>query len=397
VSLVTPWAGDPFPGGFFIGRTDNGVSERLKIDRSFDLAEVDESSAAPISHSVTYTLNNTTGPYNFCYNEPTGPTPTPTPTPSVTPTITPTPTNTPTPTPTPIPVITPWWQAQGGNIYSDTGFSVTLPDLAPAEAYAVDKNTTTSSNSSAGLPMCGDGGVIDIGAYGRYSVNFSLFANVGKAENTQNNICEDFTFEYFAEKLDVASATSQGGPGVLSISTFSGGGTSLYDLADSRDDYKLFYRAGDLRLTIGSTWLIPADTNTIVVVDGDLEIADIGAIEKLINLDPESFLGFIVSGEISIEESVGNDVFIGPTNESSNLEGLFFATEGQIIVESTFNPSTEKRFVGYGTFIGCNGVTLERDFDNNTNKTEVFRYNPNLPLTIPNILREAHVTWQEMN
>lgn len=398
VSLVTPWAGDPFPGGFFIGRTDNGVSERLKIDSSFDLAEVDESSAAPTSHSVTYTLNNTTGPYNFCYNEPTGPTPTPTPTPDPSSSPTPTPTITPTPSPTPIPVITPWWQAQGGNIYSNNGFSVTLPDLAPAEAYSVDKNTITSANSSAGLPMCGDGGVININTYGRYSVNFSLFANVGKAENTQNNICQDFTFDYFAEKLDIASATIQASPAVNNFS-------SILTAADDQGDYYLYYHPGDFALNVSNIGDWNITDRTIVVIGtpstpANLVITSPGLLPSGgMQLADDAFIGFIVNGNIIIDPSIGNDIVANPTDEAANIAGLYFSTDGSIIVQNTTDPITrpEKRFVGYGTFVGCNGVTLERDFDNNTNKTEVFRYNPNLPLTIPNILREAHVTWQEMN
>jgi cysteine-rich repeat protein len=398
VSLVTPWAGDPFPGGFLIGRTDNGVSERLKIDSSFDLAEVDESSAAPTSHSVTYTLNNTTGPYNFCYNEPTGPTPTPTPTPNPSSTPTPTPTITPTPSPTPIPVITPWWQAQGGNIYSNNGFSVTLPDLAPAEAYSVDKNTITSANSSAGLPMCGDGGVININTYGRYSVNFSLFANVGKAENTQNNICQDFTFDYFAEKLDIASATIQASPAVNNFS-------SILTAADDQGDYYLYYHPGDFALNVSNIGDWNITDRTIVVIGtpatpANLVITSPGLLPSGgMQLADDAFIAFIVNGNIIIDPSIGNDIVANPTDEATNIAGLYFSTDGSIIVQNTTDPITrpEKRFVGYGTFVGCNGVTLERDFDNNTNKTEIFRYNPNLPLTIPNILREAHVTWQEMN
>lgn len=174
----------------------------------------------------------------------------------------------------------------------------------------------------------------------------------------------------------------------------------IYNSADVRDDHRLFYRNGNLLLNIGVTWSVPANTKTIIVVDGDLEIAAIGGIEELINLDPDAFLGFFVTGDIIIGNTVGNDVFApgGSTNEASNLEGLFYSTDGEIVVESTGFPFlTEKRFVGYGSFVGCNGVLLPRALLISNNKSDVFRFNPNLPLTIPNILREAHVTWQEMN
>ena len=398
VSLVTPWAGDPFPGGFFIGRTDNGVSERLKIDSSFDLAEVDESSAAPTNHSVTYTLNNTTGPYNFCYNEPVGPTPTPTPTPNPSATPTPTPTITPTPSPTPIPVITPWWQAQGGNIYSNNGFTVTLPNLSPFESYVVDKNPTSGLNNSAGLPLCGDGGSINIGAFGRYSANFSSSPSNGKAENTQSTVCQDFTFDFFAERLEIASATIQAAPAVNDFS-------SILNAADDQGDYYLYYHPTSFALNVNniSDWNIT--DRTIIVIGtpatpADLIITSPGLLQSGgMQLADDAFIGFIVNGNIIIDPSIGNDIVANPTDEAVNIAGLYFSTDGSIIVQNTTDPITrpEKRFVGYGSFIGCNGVTLERDFDNNTNKTEVFRYNPYLPLTTPNILREAHVTWQEMN
>ena len=397
VDLVTPWTGDPFPGSFFIGRTDNGVSERLKMDSTFDLPEVDEVSGLPTSHTASYVLNSTVGPYNFCYDEPTGPTltQTPTPTPSATPTpvvfATPTPTPTPTSTPTPTPTPVPYWQSQGGNLFSNENIRSELPTLS-SSVYLADQ---TLGFSTAGT-VISNLGTIDIGTglLNRPSANFGG----GKIQGTTNRVCRDYTFDYFSTQLDLASATPQGGPGTMSVQQFS----DIYTVADVRSDYRIFYRNGNLRLNIGVNWPILPNTKTIIVVDGDLEIAALGSIEKLISLDPTAFLGFIVKGDIIVENSVGNDMYApfpgGPTNESSNLEGLFFSTDGSIKIESTGLPYlTEERFVGYGTFIGCNGITLERALLISNNKSEVFRYNPNLVISIPASLREAHITWQDKN
>lgn len=335
---------------------------------------------------------------------PSTPTPTPTPTATVTPTPTVTPTSTPTPTPTP----GPYWQIQGGNLFSNGDTTVLLPDLSSlgTSIHLADKYPNSALNISAGAAISNGLLSIGSGSLNDFSANFSG----EKVEETSSSICSDYTFASFADSLDLAHLTSQGPlSGTMIVQDFD----NIYGSAVDRGDYKIFYRSDDLRLNIGVLWEVNADPPnnnkpTIVVVDGDLEVASIGGLEQLIDLNPNTFLGFIVSGDIIFESSVGNNVSSStippgiPDNELSNVEGLFFSTGkptggGNVIVQSATLPAEDKRFVGEGTFIGCAGVELQRALQINNNKTEIFRFKPDLLLNVPTDLREAHISWQEIN
>ncbi|MCA9372527.1 hypothetical protein KC921_00340 [Candidatus Woesebacteria bacterium] len=392
VQLTTPSSPDPFPGFYSTTRGDNAVAEVLHVDNGFDLPTVDESTLLPNGWSVTYTLNNSVGPYNFCFDETTvsatsTPTPTSTPTgtltPTTTPTNTPTPSNTPTPTPTSIPA---WWQAQGGNIFASDSLMSTLPEIPATTTNLVDA-IPSQPNASAGIPMCFSGS-IDLGT--NPSTGTSSNPSLNEGIGTTNSTCTDYSHDVIQSKFDILGATDHSG--ISAVHTLN----DVVSVADDRGDYQLFYTSGDLTLSITTPWDISTSgEKIIVVVDGNLAIAQAGGIESLINLANDAFLGVFVQGNITIEPTVGNDVSVAPTNEDSNLMGLFFSTNGQIITQGLTPPVVDKRFVGDGTFIGCGGISLGRDLHNGTNKAEIFRYNPNLLFNVPTALEESHITWQD--
>lgn len=402
IAITTPSVTDPFPGSYYTSRSDSGVGERIKIDNSFNLAEVDETAVYPASRlrNVTYFLGTTSGPHNFCFDVPLV-TSTPTPTPTNTPTPTATPTITPTPTPA---TIDAWWQIQGGTAYSSGLMSSMLPEPTPP-VYLLDKINGSLTSLSAGLPMCGaplcD---VTIGTWpfeNHPSANFTTVSDYGAAIGSSNTVCATNSFDTFAEMLDLGSATNQGSGGPSTVTSFN----NLFTNADSRTGYKLYYHPGDLSIDINNDaglWNIPAGSKVIVVVGSSsdptpstLNIGDTGTNSHM-TLPTSSYLGFYVNGNITFEQTVGN--VRADTSDLANVRGVFFSTDGQIIIEGVpvaNRPTDELRFVGQGTFIGCDGVQLNRDFEDTTNKTEVFQYNPNLLNSVPEVLQEAHITWQE--
>lgn len=390
--VLTPSSGTyPFPGGYFLARTDSGISEILRLDLDFDHPSVDETQIEPLSnsHSVTYQLASTYGPYNFCF-EPAVITNTPTPTSTLTPTpsASPSPTVTLTPTPTPTPTIAPWWQAVGGNLYSRNGLSTQLPDLNPDTAYLISRNDPTSTNMSAGVPMCLMGTIAINSAFADYSES-----GLGFVSSSDNSMCQTYTHTSLSETLQLSTLSPIGGN--VTIETYS----ALLGLTAPGDGYRIAHLTGNLDLYIPiarGTMNIPADTKIIIVVDGDLTIGTNG-LQKLINLPSSSFLGFFVQGNIVIQDTVGNIFDLTLPNSEPNIEGLFFSTNGDITIESTTVPATERVFIGYGSFISCgpNGIYVNRDFESHVNRTTVFKYNPDLLLSVPNILKRPHISWQE--
>ncbi len=62
------------------------------------------------------------------------------------------------------------------------------------------------------------------------------------------------------------------------------------------------------------------------------------------------------------------------------------------------------KFVGEGTFVGWNGIVLERDYDdyagrkveNNYTPTESFRYRPDFLLNAPEEIKVPRYIWREV-
>jgi hypothetical protein len=114
-----------------------------------------------------------------------------------------------------------------------------------------------------------------------------------------------------------------------------------------------------------------------------------------------SNLIFIVSGNIIVDKSVGSPTF---TSTTPNLEGIFI-TNGTITVQGTTDAvaNPERKFVGAGSFIGHQNVSLNRNFNssteldaNKTAPTELFIFRPDLVANWPELLKTASLSWQEV-
>ena len=85
------------------------------------------------------------------------------------------------------------------------------------------------------------------------------------------------------------------------------------------------------------------------------------------------------------------------TSSSPVVEGIYIA-DGTFHTGTSTNAGTE-RFVGKGSFV-ANDFDLQRDLtainQNNTTSAELFLYNPQFLVTMPDQLRDQHVNWQEV-
>lgn len=163
-----------------------------------------------------------------------------------------------------------------------------------------------------------------------------------------------------------------------------------------------YFYDGDL--TISSPWSITTGQEVIVFVNGNLTFSDIGNVNQLVTVEDGGFLSFIVSGNITVNENVGNEDL---TSTDTNLEGIYIA-DGTITIDSRGSAAGgDDRFVGAGSFIGWTGVSLERDFrsdadtsrllNTQTTPSELFIYRPDFVKNIPEAMMSPRYIWQETN
>lgn len=154
-----------------------------------------------------------------------------------------------------------------------------------------------------------------------------------------------------------------------------------------------YYQSGDL--FISEEWSVANGEKIVVFIDGDVTVAN------QIQVEVGGFLAIISSGNILIDSNVGHTDL---TDSSGLVEGVFVAN-GQIVLPSRGAASGgDLKFVGEGSFVGWQGIVLERDYDNqagrkvenNTKPTEVFRYRPDFLLYAPEEIRVPRYVWREV-
>jgi hypothetical protein len=140
----------------------------------------------------------------------------------------------------------------------------------------------------------------------------------------------------------------------------------------------------------------------VVFIDGNLTITDPADVDQLTDVAEGGFLAFIVSGDILVSETVGNETL---TDDTANLEGIFIA-DGTITIESRGEAlGGDDRFVGEGSFVSWNRVAMDRDFSDGAGRevqnrsipTETFIFRPDFVKNVPPVLTRPHSIWQERN
>jgi hypothetical protein len=158
--------------------------------------------------------------------------------------------------------------------------------------------------------------------------------------------------------------------------------------ADSKTAY---FHSGDL--TIQQPWSVNSGEFITVIVNGNLTLTDPSNAGQLTSVAEGGFLAFIVSGNIEVDQTLGNASAV----TTPNLEGLFVA-DGTLTIETTGDTATEQRFVGAGTYVGWSGVELDRDVGlptSNTVPSEQFIFRPDLLRYAPARMLRPLYLWQE--
>jgi hypothetical protein len=252
---------------------------------------------------------------------------------------------------------TPWSQVQGGDVYA----SATLQSYVPAPHPPPATNHVFIPDGSGGYP-----GVATYGTDCNFDSGSVLSVCGGKTWVSGKN--------WLANDISPAPDFYQ-----LMLSQFGGApATWDYDTAaitQPAAPYKsAYYAKGDN--TLSGNWAVTSGNKLVLFVNGNLTI------NGTVTVAPGGFAAFIVNGTITVDPAV------------SALQGVYITAP-----TGTFDTGTGAvRFVGTGTFV-AGDFTLGRNLGNALNPTtasELFTYNPQLLLTMPEAMKRLSVSWQEV-
>jgi hypothetical protein len=151
-----------------------------------------------------------------------------------------------------------------------------------------------------------------------------------------------------------------------------------------------YYVPGDLTVD-GSVWSVGTGQSVVVLVNGNLTL------KNNINITGSGFVAFIVNGDITVAPTVG--VPWNAAAGTSALDGIYITSPGGVFATGDSSALGFRRFVGKGTFI-AGGFAMQRNLDivshNVDTSAELFIYNPQLLLTMPDAMRDVPITWQEV-
>ncbi len=284
----------------------------------------------------------------------------------------------------------PWFQIQGGPIAalrsSGTAIRNYIPDICTEEngcqPYLILQDSETENSS--GYVMKG-GGAVDLRLEAGEQTSIVDEDGRNISATVDRKVAEE-RYEYFVRLYQFPETPQDD-------FVTSANDAQKPTLAPLNDGVNAYYRNGNLR--IEDDWNITAGEEITVFVNGDVTIAG------QILTETGGFLGIIASGDITIDPSVEHAAL---TDTDGLVEGVFVAN-GQILLPSRGAANGgDGKFVGEGTFVGWNGIVLERDYDdnagakvdNNYTPTEVFRYRPDFLINAPDEMKVPRYIWREV-
>lgn len=133
-------------------------------------------------------------------------------------------------------------------------------------------------------------------------------------------------------------------------------------------------------------WSVGNGESVIFLVNGNLTI------NGKINITGTGFIAFIVNGNVTVASAVGGLY----TSTSPVIEGIYITSPTGTFITGTGAAGTEK-LVGKGMFIAGSFLLQRDNGDNNVlAPSELFIYNPELLFSMPDIMKDLSVTWQEV-
>lgn len=268
---------------------------------------------------------------------------------------------------------TAWVQTQGGDVYAAGNIRSFVPAVVPP-VFNEDANN--------GYP-----GVLSYGTlYDFDSDPFSEGATLVSSTNWQVNSGRAAVnyYEYFLRRFSSPTTPTTTAPfdNLVAVTKPTSNCTATTCTP--------YYVVGDM--TTSGNWAVGAGERIVILVDGNLTLGG------RVNISGDGFVAFIVNGSITVADAVGT------TSASTTpvIEGVYIATKadqsGAFRTGASIGASTA-RFVGNGMFV-ADSFLLQRDLDsyggNVNSSAELFVYDPQLLITMPEVMKDLSVIWQEV-
>lgn len=254
-----------------------------------------------------------------------------------------------------------WAQAQGGDVYAATTLRSYIPSGATPRQFVTDGTGGSPGTITYGTSYDFSS---DVGSTGQ-----SYSSSTGWLVNEAYTATDYYQLLYNRFGSPAATHT-----GATTFNSKPASGTYMVN--------------GNLTIN-SADWTVTNGQSIVVFVNGNLTV------NRRINLTGTGFVAFVVNGNITISPNVG----VAPSSSTSVLEGIYITTP-----TGTFNSGTStnvgtERLVAEGIFV-AGFFTLGRDLDstasNISTSAELFIYNPQLLVTMPDAMRDLPVTWQEV-
>jgi len=261
-----------------------------------------------------------------------------------------------------------WYQAEGGDVYGASTIRSYIPASTSPQEYVLD-----------GLPAAsGYPGVVTYGVSADFDSDVASTGN-GFVSSRDWLVNETYPtvdyYEVFYRRFGAPTANDNG--------LFP----SLSAVAKPASRITPYYISGDMRTS--GNWNVVNNETVVFLIDGNL------IIDGNITVTGTGFAAFIVNGNITIDPSVG-----GPAASSNPVvEGVYITSPTGVFQTGDSSSAGNERFVGRGIFV-AGDFLLQRDLDsagaNPTTPSELFSYNPQLLVTMPDAMKDIPLTWQEV-
>lgn len=259
-----------------------------------------------------------------------------------------------------------WVQARGGDVYAASVIQSLIPSTASPSRHFL---------------LAGAGGYPGIVRYGG-SYDFQIDAGLGGAYISATNWNANTTDRYKTDYYELFWRKF-GGP---TTADFDAAALAV-PLVQPASREAPYVAVGDV--TTSGNWVIPAGEVLILLINGNLTIGG------TITTTGTGFVAFIVNGNITVDPAVGTTFSSG----TPVLEGVYVTSPTGTFSTGTSSVAGRERLVAQGVF-AAGAFQLQRDLasvgQNGNYAAEYFTYDPSILVTMPEVMKEAAVTWSEV-
>lgn len=296
------------------------------------------------------------------------------------------------------PIANPWTQTVGGDVgafASGVGFSVQDPIpiatcVAPGCVSYLSLPLVAGNQATSGSLVVQSSTQVDLKNTTNGPQNDNV-AQTSRLVRLTNPFIPKENYDYFYRLYSL---------GLTPSDDFIGGGrnpaAATKPNGNPANGKTAFYRNGDL--TITSPWSLNNNDSIVIFVNGNLNINSTITVPTAA-LPQKPFLGFIVSGNITIGSNVGTATFASTSN--GQVQGFYLA-DGQILVPTVGAAGTDLKLVAEGTFAAGGGISIKRDFRNGGNglmnnefPVALFTYRPDIFRSVPDRMKVPLTVWKE--